>query len=370
MNEEETTVSGSVDSDLVQQLLATYDKRVEEASSGTTAKAPVRRVKNMAKAKTAFPPGTYKFSKLFGPSKSGWDGDIRVHSENDWPEEVRYLIPQIDPAYQFRVKETEKMVRFLIDNRFRSGFSHGPKGSGKSTGIEQIHAVLRIPFFRVNLHGNSTHEDVMGGTTTDLTADGKVVLKRFAGPLETMAKIGGTVCIDEFSFLPSTCASVMQWVLEQNGKLYIAHESNPANQILTPHPQFRIWATDNTQLQGDTTGHYTGTHVQNEALVDRFHITIRIGYMAKSDERKILEAKLDGIQVPWLDKMQQFAELVRSSYNKGDIQFTLSPRGLLAWGQQAMDWDSLREGLDDTFSNKLTDADRAVIEKIALTVGI
>jgi len=63
---------------------------------------------------------------------------------------------------------------------------------------------------------------------------------------------------------------VIQRVLEADGKLTLMDQ----NEIITPNPFFRLFATANTVGLGDTTGLYHGTQQINQAQMDRDSIRL------------------------------------------------------------------------------------------------
>ncbi len=60
----------------------------------------------------------------------------------------------------------------------------------------------------------------------------------------------------------------IQRVLEVDGKLTLLDQ----NEVIRPHPSFRLFATANTVGLGDTTGLYHGTQQINQGQMDRWSI--------------------------------------------------------------------------------------------------
>lgn len=289
--------------------------------------------------------------------------ELTVYEETFWPEWARPYIPDVDNTYVFPRVQLEAIVSFISRPNKRAAFLHGPKGTGKSSLPEQVAARLRIPLFRVNLSRDSTTDSLMGGIKTRMRDDGHMELAWAQGPIE-MAAICGSgawTMIDEFSFTPSGVNGAMQRVLERGGKAYFESKPNEHERLVTPGPTFRIFATDNTRLQGDTNGNYSGTHVQNEATIDRFQTTVEVPYMGNEHEIKLVSRKVPDCDKLWITKMVSVAQLIRTAYNKQDISLTMSPRGLIEAAEDYVFWGSDKNAglraFNESFCNKLSPED-------------
>ena len=167
------------------------------------------------------------------------------------------------------------------------------------------------------------------------------------GAAEMAATVGdGAILqIDEASACPPGISLSMQWMLEGNGKLFLADKPEKAGpRQIIPGSQFRVVLTDNTQLQGDTTGNYRGTMQQNEAFIDRIDQSIYIGYMKPDHEVAVILTHVPEVPKNTAAEMVRIANLIRSSYDSGEMQYTMSPRGLIAWAKYAMFWGDLAKG--------------------------
>jgi cobaltochelatase CobS len=113
---------------------------------------------------------------------------------------------------------------------------------------------------------------------------------------------------------------------------------------------------------------YTGTQVQNSAMLDRFQTTLEIGYLSSAHEKKILKKKVKDLPASWINDMIKLAGLVRTAYNEGQTQYTMSPRTLISWGKKAVYWTSPIEGLRLAFMNKLVEEDKKLINDLVFKV--
>jgi len=301
--------------------------------------------------------GWVKYSSLFGKSHSKQEHAVRTFKIEDWPEKLQLHIPEVDPDYVFPKKETERFVVALMQGD--KTFIHGPKGSGKSSLPTQICAKLNIPFMRINCREDMESSAIFGNIDVQ---DGSMIWH--PGPAEELGIHGGLLQIDEISLAPAGINVSMQWMLEENGKIFLADKPGGNDEkLINPHEWFRVVATDNTQLQGDTTGQYGGAQVQNVAMLDRFQTTIELDYLSQAHETKILKNKVPGLTDAIIRDMLKFAGLIRTAYNKQNIQFTMSPRTLINWGRKTVYWGSPVVALQVAFFDKLIPDDRKQVDE-------
>lgn len=343
----------------LQRALAAANEKINSRST----KKPVTEahLKKELISKQVAGEGERFFSDVFGfDAPSGIDHTLPAFQTTDWNDCVREYIPDIDYRYIFPPEQTEEAV--VAIKRGKPLLVTGGKGSGKTSLQREIAARLCMPWFRVNARGDMESSGFFG--TPDLS---KGELGWIDGPLPLFGKFGGIVTIDEVSATPSGIALALQSPLEPNGPIYIP-EKPKGDRYIKPHPWFRITATDNTQLQGDTTGRYAGTNVQNEALIDRFLTTVKLDYLSKEHETSVVKSHVPNIPDDWLVKMLDIAQLVRRGYDSGNINFTLSPRGLVSWAEDAVYWGNLARSFRLSFMNKLIEDDAKQLVEIFMKV--
>lgn len=265
------------------------------------------------------------------------------------------MVPSKSDAYVFDIDELKNCLLAIEKNI--PIYIYGHKGSGKSELAEQIAARTNRPFIRVQHTANTEESHIVGqwvvrGGNTEFEL----------GPLPIAMKRGWVFCADEYDFALPSVLAVYQAVLE--GKPLMIKEADAANRLIKPHPNFRIIATGNTNGSGDETGLYQGTNLQNSANYDRFGMVIKKEYLPKAEESKILQKRV-GLVKADADKLCQFAELVRESYDSGKISDTISPRTLIYAAQIGIARGNFHQGLQCSFVNKLTAVDREVCNGIA-----
>ncbi len=343
------------DKELLIQLQQDIKKKLEKDTK------PTPEVEVKQEVKVEYKDNEKPFSEVFGiKSHSGIEHAMPVFKPEDWHPSVRAHIPKVDEDYIFPPQETEEVAVGVVAGDRVLVF--GPKGSGKSVLGQQICARLGIPWIRVNCRADMESSALFGCVTVE-----NGTMKWVPGPMEELGRYGGMIQIDEGSVMPAGIAMSTQWAMEKKGeaRIYLADKPGSSDEkYIIPHDWFRIVMTDNTQLQGDTTGRYAGTQPQNEALLDRFSTTVRLGYMPKTKEVEAILSRVDGLDKATASKMVDFATHVRKDYDKGNIGFNMSLRGLIEWGAKAAYWKDIKRGATLVFLNKLVDGDRKVVEEV------
>lgn len=265
------------------------------------------------------------------------------------------MVPDIDPNYVYEIDSLKNALMAIeLDIPL---YAWGHAGTGKTTLIEQICARTLRPMLRVQHTVNTEESHIVGQWTA---RGGETIFE--LGPLAMAMKHGWVYLADEYDFALPSVLAVYQPVLE--GKALVIKEADHANRIIRPHPNFRFVATGNTNGSGDETGLYQGTSIQNAANYDRFHMVLEIKYMDAKLETQIL-VKQAKIEKPDADKLVDFANRVRESYDGNKISSPISPRTLIAAAQIGLRKGSYRAGISLSFANKLSRVDREVVDGLA-----
>jgi cobaltochelatase CobS len=241
-------------------------------------------------------------------------------------------VPEIDRTYKFDPDTTLAIL---------AGFSHnrrvmiqGYHGTGKSTHIEQVAAHLNWPAVRVNLDSHISRIDLIGKDAIKLR-DGMQVTEFHEGILPWALRNPVAIVFDEYDAGRADVMFVIQRVLEHDGKLTLMDQ----NEIITPHPQFRLFATANTVGLGDTTGLYHGTQQINQAQMDRWSLVATLNYLSIEAESAIILAKAPqydnekGHKI--IKQMVTVADFTRTAFMNGDLSTVMSPRTVINWAQNA-----------------------------------
>ena len=147
-------------------------------------------------------------------------------------------------------------------------------------------------FGRINFDSEISRFDLIGRDIL-ISEDGKTVSKFVDGLLPQFMSTPTIACFDEIDFVRPDVAYVMQSALEGNG-LVITEDGG---RIVRPHSHFRMFATGNTQGQGDEKGMYQGARPQSLALLDRFTVWAKIDYLDAKQRRNLVIKKLSLIHI-------------------------------------------------------------------------
>ena len=242
------------------------------------------------------------------------------------------IVPEIDPTYQFDRDTTLAILAGFAHNR--RVMIQGYHGTGKSTHIEQVAARLNWPCIRVNLDSHISRIDLIGKDAITLK-DGQQVTEFKEGMLPWALRNPVAIVFDEYDAGRPDVMFVIQRVLEVDGKLTLLDQ----NEVIRPHPSFRLFATANTIGLGDTTGLYHGTQQINQGQMDRWSIVTTLNYLEHDAEADIVLAKLPGYDSTegrqMIAHMVTVADLTRSAFMNGDLSTVMSPRAVITWAQNA-----------------------------------
>ena len=284
----------------------------------------------------------------------GLDTDMVVRGFADSSERV----PKIDMTYKF---DPDTTIAIL------AGFSHnrrvmiqGYHGTGKSTHIEQVAARLNWPAVRVNLDSHISRIDLIGKDAIKLR-DGVQVTEFHEGILPWALRNPVAIVFDEYDAGRADVMFVIQRVLEYDGKLTLMDQ----NEIITPHPQFRLFSTANTVGLGDTTGLYHGTQQINQAQMDRWSLVATLNYLSIDAETAIILAKAPHYNTEkgrkTAKQMVTVADLTRTAFMNGDLSTVMSPRTVINWAQNAEIFRNIGYAFRLSFLNKCDELERQTV---------
>ena len=272
--------------------------------------------------------------------------------------EVGDRVPAIDPTYKFDPDTTLAILAGFAYNR--RVMIQGYHGTGKSTHIEQVGARLNWPTVRVNLDSHISRIDLIGKDAITLR-DGKQVTEFHDGILTWALRNPVAIVFDEYDAGRPDVMFVIQRVLEHDGKLTLMDQ----NEIITPHPFFRLFATANTVGLGDTTGLYHGTQQINQAQMDRWSLVASLNYLSHDAEAAIVLAKSPHYNTDKgrkiISQMVTVADLTRTAFMNGDLSTVMSPRTVLNWAQNAEIFRNVGYAFRLSFLNKCDELERQTV---------
>jgi len=284
----------------------------------------------------------------------GFESDLVIQGFADGSDRV----PELDSTYRFDRDTTLAILAGFRNNR--RVMVQGYHGTGKSTHIEQVAARLNWPCVRVNLDSHISRIDLIGKDAIKLV-DGKQVTAFQEGILPWALRNPVAIVFDEYDAGRPDVMFVIQRVLEVDGKLTLLDQ----NEVIRPHPYFRLFATTNTIGLGDTTGLYHGTQQLNQGQMDRWSMVTTLNYLEHDAEVDIILAKNPYLQTEegrkTVSRMVTVADLSRTSFMQGDISTVMSPRTVITWAQNAEIFGNVGFAFRLTFLNKCDELERQTV---------
>lgn len=265
-------------------------------------------------------------------------------------------VPDIDPHYSFDPDTTMAILAGFLHNR--RVLIQGLHGTGKSSHIEQVAARLNWPCIRVNLDSQITRTDLLGRDA--LVAEAGDVITTFQeGLLPYALRHACALVFDEYDAGRPDVLFVIQRVLEQEGKLTLLEN----NQVITPHPHFRLFATANTLGAGDHTGLYHGTQALNQGQLDRWHVVTVLNGLPFDREVAIIRAKVKNVTEENVKKMVSLAQLTRTGFEARDLSLLMSPRTVLSWAENSVIFGDVDAAFRVSFYNKLDPSEQSIVDE-------
>jgi cobaltochelatase CobS len=278
--------------------------------------------------------------------------------------------PEVDAFYRFREDLLRPVLMWLSGIGSCNLLLVGPLGTGKSSLVEQVCARLGREVYVVQCHGRAEPSYFVGQIVLGQPETGNGTVTRWVdGPLLTAMRAGAVAVLDEYDVLPPDTVAWLHRL--RDSRTVLVPETG---ELITAHPDFRLALTGNTGGTGDSTGAYRGTKTQNAAFMDGLSV-VAVQYMSEDDEFAVVSAKLGKRGTPALLNsvrcMLKVAGSVRSQFESGEIDVTISTRSLLRWAELTWAYDNVKtckdpllEGLNVALLNRTSQEDRAAIETL------
>jgi cobaltochelatase CobS len=280
----------------------------------------------------------------------GIDTDLQVPCLEEPDEHV----PDVDTGYRFEESVTLALLAGFMRNR--RVLIQGLHGTGKSTPIEQVAARLNWPCVRVNLDGQLSRMDLIGRDSVTLR-DGQQVTEFQEGILPWAIQRPVALVLDEYDAGRPDVMFVIQRILETDGKLTLLDQ----NRVISPHPQFRLFATANTVGLGNLNGLYHGVQRLNHAQIDRWNIVVSLDHLPAEVEADIVASRVPEVGRDVIASMVAVANLTRSGFRVGDLSTLMSPRTVITWAENVTIFGDVGSAFTLSFVNKCDEAERAIV---------
>lgn len=285
------------------------------------------------------------------------------------PKEPHPLAPKVLDGYVFN---KSLLRRTLLSMRTRDSIMYvGDKGTGKSSMVQQINAVLNRPLLAITA-GPGVDESYLLGCKTIEGGDVLAV----DGVLSYAYRHGLTCLIDEMCTLrPGVLVSIND-ILQGDEVVTLKHHGiNPKldprelvglenGATLVRHPGFRLFATDNTGGKQQKDPRFSGTNTQNSAVRSRF-TTMKVGFMPADMEMKALIDGTGGdIGELEIASMVEFAFRFRKAFQLSEAYDNISFRELLRWANKLGAYGCIHESFQDAIYGNLEQSDQLLAENL------
>lgn len=208
---------------------------------------------------------------------------------------------------------------------------HGHTGVGKTELVRYFASLLGAPVYRMNLHGLSTTDDIIGR----LLPAGHGTVTFQDGLVTTAVRRGGLLLLEEMNATGQEVWFVLHGLLDGSRALVVVEKDN---EVVHQHPWCRIYATFNP---GEYPTLYPGTKELSVAYLRRW-ASVRMGFLDLEAERTILLQRLPAFARPeharMLDSMLQVAGVCREILAKRvhAFNFVMSTGTLQSWAILAL----------------------------------
>lgn len=229
--------------------------------------------------------------------------------------------PAIDPHYVFNTGALFVILRSIVNRE--NLWLTGHTSTGKTSLIRQVAARLNWPYFSVNMEDGITAAQLYGSNKIVRDISGSPTTRFVDGVLPLAMRVGGLLVLEEITVASPDVLFLLQSVLD-GSPLRLLDDSG---RLVTPHPNFRIIATDNTKGRGDPLRIYPNCKEQSLASLNRWTF-VEINYQPPAMEAANLTARFPTVPADVIDGVTQIAKLSRNAFTAGEAVDLVTMRDL------------------------------------------
>jgi cobaltochelatase CobS len=242
-------------------------------------------------------------------------------------EDGHPAMPEISAGYVFMPEKMRDLLAFWQSGE-RALKIIGDPATGKTSLVEQFHARLRWPLYKVSCKPTTEARELIGQFFP--TADGS--LKWVDGPVLRAAREGTSVLLDEYNIMEPGEATGLNMLLE--GYSFTVESTS---EIVKPAKGFKVFVTEN---HVESRLAVSGRNVQDAANDDRFMVTTADYLPAHLEQMVVLNALLaEGVDQSTgeliADQVVIVANKVRAAYRADDsmVDKPMSTRTVVRWAK-------------------------------------
>jgi cobaltochelatase CobS len=284
---------------------------------------------------------------------------------SDWDIDEQELIPDEEEVKYYQPDHDVLYPATLGISRNKKVLVYGPTGSGKTEMYKFIAALIHQPYMRINGRQDMESDSLLG---KPWVSGGDM---HFAlGELPIGLQKGRLICFDEPWKTPSGIQMALQRYYERDGVLFLDDMPGSIHdKTIVPENRARMVLCDNVIGTGDNMDQFGATLIQDSSTLNRMDMVLKLDYLPKTAEIKMMMHRFDFLPKTKASKMVQIANLIRTGYIGGDFGVTISPRNLITWAELAFDLKDYNEAFKWTMLERYSEDDeRAAIRNHWITV--
>jgi MoxR-like ATPase len=203
---------------------------------------------------------------------------------------------------------------------------HGHTGVGKTELVRYFAALMGAPVYRMNLHGLSTTDDIIGKLLP--VGAGKVGFQD--GLVTTAVRRGGLLLLEEMNATGQEVWFALHGLLDGSRALVLVEKDN---EVVVQHSACRIFSTFNPAEYPNL---YPGTKELSAAYLRRW-ASVRVGFASQDVERAIILTQFPDYgcdeYAGILDTMLEVARVARKLLDDRtrSFEFVMSTGVLVTW---------------------------------------
>lgn len=202
----------------------------------------------------------------------------------------------------------------------------GWPGTGKSNGLPVYLATkLGLPLLRLGLNKKGMMFDDLIGREAILQTEQGMKTGHRDGVLLHWVDQPCIILADEFSRANAEISNGLMSFMERGGSLIVENRDTP---VIKRHEHCWIIASDNVKGLGDGAGKFVGTDVVDNAVLDRFEVTLEVDYLPEDVQLALVNEWFPGFPENEAKKLVKFGMLIQQGYKKDTLPLSFSPRAL------------------------------------------
>jgi MoxR-like ATPase len=265
------------------------------------------------------------------------------------PKAARGVVREVDPAYFYITPANAADANTWVDlNKSATAPGQkmhmlliGPAGCGKTSLFGEIGKKFGIPVYKVDAAAVTSIDRWLGHKDIRITEKGPettYVMSEFLRWVSADGFEPGMVVIDEITRTPPPVSNILMSLLDGSESVWVPE----LGVTVKVHPQTIFGGTANIGVG------FSGTYALDQALQDRFGMTLEVSWPPADEEMKVL-VKRTGIEDDQAKILVQVASQVRQKAGSGDLSKPVSTRSLIYAARLVAKGRSIIDAAEATF---------------------